>query len=87
MSQFVDGFDVRSLTQSAFDFAKKNGLHLSVSRCRRIVLKEIRIIGREDERRFGLRFETSDDYRTTSYSDPTGEQAVRNVIRSLMVNA
>ena len=80
-------FDVLALTKSALNFSRDNKLGFGFQRCRKIVLKEIRAYEREMDRRAGLCFETSDDYRSTTHSDPTGEQAVRNVIRSMLVNA
>lgn len=79
-------FDVQSLSHAALKFSRENNLGFGFQRCRKIVLKEIRIYEREVERRAGLCFETSDDYRSTTHSDPTGEQAVRNVIRSMLVS-
>ncbi|MEJ5928721.1 hypothetical protein WG915_08850 [Corynebacterium sp. H128] len=80
-------FDVLELTKAAAGFADSNGIGLGFQRCRKIVLKEIRIYEREVERTSGLCFETSDDYKTTTYSDPTGETAVRNAIRSLIARS
>lgn len=80
-------FDVLSLTKSAVEYSKAHGLGFGFQRCRKIVLKEIRAVEREMDRVSGLCFETTDDYRTTTFSDPTGEQAVRNVIRSMMASA
>lgn len=80
-------FDVPKLTREALAMSEELGMNFGFKQCKRIVLSAIRRIEREEERLFGLRFETSDDYRSISHSDPTGEQAVRNVIRSLLVNA
>lgn len=79
-------FDVPALTRETLRMSEELGFNFGFKQCKRIVLKAIRRIEIEETRLFGLTFETSDDYRTTSYSDPTGEQAVRNVIRSLLAN-
>lgn len=66
--------------------AEGMGLCLNFRQCKRIAIKAIRIAEREDDRLFHLQLKTSDDYRSTSYSDPTGEQAVMNILRSLLAD-
>lgn len=66
--------------------AEGMGLSLNFRQCKRIALKAIRVAEHEDDRLFHLRLETTDDYKSTSYSDPTGDQAVRNILRSLLAN-
>lgn len=78
---------ILALTKKAFEYSQAHKLGFGFARCQKMVLKEIRIYERELDRRAGLCFETTDDYLTTTYSDPTGEQAVRSVIRTQLVNA
>lgn len=79
-------FEVSVLTRATMSECEKLGVNFSFKQCKRIVLKAIRIIEREEERKYGLCFQTSDEYRTTTYSDRTGETAVNNVIRALLTN-
>lgn len=80
-------YDVAKLTRETLHMSKELGFSFNFRQCKRIVLTAIRRMEKETDRLAGLCFETSDDYLTMSHSDPTGEQAVRNVIRSLLVNA
>lgn len=73
------------LIVTAQKFAVEHGFTISLSKARRLALAVQKRMEREDHRRFVGWFETSDDYRATTNSDPTGEQAVRNVLREMML--
>lgn len=74
------------LIQQAQKFAIENGMHLSLPRARKIAVATKKRIDKEERRKFIGWFETSDDYRSTSHSDRTGEEAVRNVLRELLLD-
>lgn len=78
---------VADLTRETQAMSRSMGLNFNFRQCKRIVLNAIRRMEREEDRLFGLRFETSDDYKIFSYSDPTGETAVRNLIRHMLTSA
>ena len=71
------------LSNIAFAFCEENSIPLSYSQCQRIVLKVIRIMEREHIRIHEVHAVTSDDYKTITHSDPTGEAAVRNVLAEI----
>lgn len=80
-------FNVPELTHKAVAISKELGEPLSFNRCKRLVWMAIKKIEAGDNRRFGLHLGDSDDYKTITYSDSTGEAAVMNLIRAALVSA
>ena len=66
------------------NYAIENDFVISMSKARRMARAIHRRMDKEDRRKFIGWFETSDDYRTVTNSDPTGEQAVRNVLKEML---
>ena len=73
---------VHELAHEARIYAAANGLELSFSQCRRIVLKVVRRMEHEARRREGSEV-TADWVKFISYSDPTGEAAVALIMREV----
>ena len=74
------------LVVQAQTFAYENGLVISPMRAKKVARAVQKRIDAEERRLFIGWFETSDDYRTTSYSDRTGEAAVNNILRELLMS-
>lgn len=80
-------FNVPELTHKAFALSTELGTPMSFKKCKRIVWMAVKKIEADEDRRFGLCFKTTDNYKSITYSDTTGEEAVMNLIRSLLVSA
>lgn len=80
-------FNVPELTHKAVAMSKELGEPLSFNRCKRLVWMAVKKIEADEDRRSGLCFKTTDNYKSITYSDTTGEEAVMNIIRSLLVSA
>ena len=80
---FMSEYDLILIVQK---FSVENGLCLTMSKARRIAIAVHKRMENEDHRKFIGWFETSDDYRTVTNSDPTGEQAVRNVLKEMLLS-
>lgn len=72
------------LTISAKAFCEENGIHIGHTRLRRIVQKTIRRMEHERERLEEIKITTPDGHSFIDYRDPTGESAVRNIMRELL---
>lgn len=74
------------LIQQAQKFAVDNGLVISLPRARKLAVAVKKRMDAEDQRLFIGWFETSEDYRSTSHSDRTGEAAVNNILKELLLS-
>lgn len=72
---------VFELKVSARRFCKSNRIDINERRLTRIVLKVVKRMEREADRLTRIEIITPDGYRCIDYSDPTGESAVRNIMR------
>ena len=72
------------LTISAKEFCAANGIHIGHTRLRRIVQKTIRRMEHERRRLERMEITTPDGYSFIDYRDPTGESAVRNIMREIL---
>lgn len=70
------------LVSIAMKWAAENDVPISVMRAKKIARAVARRIRREEQRLGGCSV-TTDDFRPTTYSDRTGEAAVRNVLAEL----
>ena len=71
------------LVSMAMRWAADNNRPISLSRAKKLALAVARRIEREEARVFGLCLETTDDFRPATYSDRTGEEAVRRILAEL----
>lgn len=71
------------LVSMAMRWAADNNQPISLMRAKKLARAVARRMEREEDRLFGVRFETSDDFRPTTYSDRTGEEAVRRILAEL----
>jgi len=74
-----------ALIHQAQKFAIDNGLQISLPRARKLAVAVKKRMDIEDQRLFLGWFETSDNYRSTSYSDRTGETAVNNILKEMLL--
>lgn len=74
---------VNELIQIVQKFAIENGMCFSLKKARRMAIAIHKRMEKEDRRKFIGWFETSDDYRPLTNSDPTGEEAVRNILKEM----
>lgn len=74
------------LIQQAQKFAGENGLTISLPRARKLAVAVKKRMDVEDHRLFIGWFETSDDYRSITHSDRTGEAAVNNILREMLLS-
>lgn len=72
-----------SLLVAVLKFADANQIDISMSQCQRMVRKALRRMEREDIRTVIGWAETTDDFKSISYSDTTGEKAVNNIMKIL----
>lgn len=63
---------------------REYGIGIGEQRLKRIILKVVKRMERERARLERVEFMTSDDVRVIDYQDPTGESAVRNVMRMVV---
>lgn len=63
---------------------REYGIGIGEQRLKRIILQVVRRMEREQTRLERVEFMTSDDVRVIDYQDPTGESAVRNVMRMVV---
>ena len=59
-------------------------IHIGHTRLRRIVQKTIRRMEHEQKRFERMEITTPDGYSFIDYQDPTGESAVRNIMREVV---
>lgn len=74
-------YDLISIVQA---YAIENAMTISLKKARRMARAIHKRMDKEDHRKFIGWFETSDDYRAVTNSDPTGEQAVRNILKEML---
>ena len=72
------------LTISAKEFCEEAGINIGHTRLRRIVQKTIRRMEHEQKRFERMEITTPDGYSFIDYQDPTGESAVRNIMREVV---
>lgn len=72
------------LTISAKEFCEGAGIQIGHTRLRRIVQKTIRRMEHEQKRFERMEITTPDGYKFIDYQDPTGESAVRNIMREVV---
>lgn len=63
---------------------REYGIGIGEQRLKRIILQVVRRMEREQARLERVEFTTGDDVRVIDYQDPTGESAVRNVMRMVV---
>lgn len=63
---------------------REYGIGIGEQRLKRIILQVVRRMERERARLERVEVMTSDDVRVIDYQDPTGESAVRNVMRMVV---
>lgn len=76
-----------SLMVAVMKYAAIENIQISMSQCQRMVRKALRSMEREDIRTVIGWAETTDDYKSFSYSDRTGEAAVNNIMKELFRSA
>lgn len=74
---------VNELVEIVQKFSIEHGMRFSMSKARRMAIAVHKRMEKEDRRKFIGWFETSDDYRPPTNSDPTGEEAVRNILKEM----
>lgn len=74
---------VLELKVTAQRFCKRHRIDIGQSRLKRIVLKTVKRMEREADRLTRIEIITPDGYKFIDYTDPTGESAVRNVMREV----
>ncbi|MEJ4112736.1 hypothetical protein ACGE24_03960 [Corynebacterium kroppenstedtii] len=72
------------LTISAKRFCQANKIQIGHTRLRRIIQKVIRRMEHEQRRLEQVEITTPDGYSFIDYQDPTGESAVRNIMREII---
>ncbi|RAV34878.1 hypothetical protein [Corynebacterium heidelbergense] len=80
MSAYLDQ-TVLELKTTAQHYCKRHRIDINQHRLKRIVLKVVKRMEREADRLTRIEIITPDGYRCIDYSDPTGESAVRNIMR------
>lgn len=75
---------VFDFTAEAKKMCREYGIGIGEQRLKRIILKVVKRMERERARLERVEFMTSDDVRVIDYQDPTGESAVRNVMRMVV---
>ena len=75
---------VFDLTQQAKAMCREHGIEIGEQRLKRIVLRVVKRMERERARLEWVEITTGDDVRVVDYQDPTGESAVRNVMRMVV---
>ena len=75
---------VFDLTDEAKKMCSEYGIGIGEQRLKRIILKVVKRMERERARLERVEVMTSDDVRVIDYQDPTGESAVRNVMRMVV---
>lgn len=75
---------VFDLTAEAKKMCRQYRIDIGEKRLRRVILKVVKRMEREQARLERVEFTTSDDVRVIDYQDPTGESAVRNVMRMIV---
>lgn len=75
---------VFDLTTEAKKMCRQYRIDIGEKRLRRVILKVVKRMEREQARLERVEFTTSDDVRVIDYQDPTGESAVRNVMRMIV---
>ena len=90
MSAYLRTGSLDNLITAAYEYAAINN-QISITRARRIVIKAVRQVEHRqrqchtaDMTDRAIRV-TTDEYKNTSYSDPTGDQAVRQIMKALSV--
>lgn len=80
MSAYLDQ-TVLELKTTALFYCKSNRININRNRLTRIVLKVVKRMEREADRLTRIEIITPDGYKFIDYADPTGESAVRNIMR------
>lgn len=75
----------KQLIQIGFEEAEAIGVEVSRTFMMRLVTKTMKRMEYERRRLEAMLVDTPDCYSVIAHSDPTGEQAVRNVIRRALV--
>ena len=75
---------VFELTAEAKKMCREHGIGIGEQRLKRIVLRVVKRMEREQARLQRVEITTGDDVRVIDYKDPTGESAVRNVMRMIV---
>ena len=76
--------DVFELKLSAQAFCRRNKIEINQRRLMRIVRKVVRRAEHEQRRLERVEITTPDGYSFIDYQDPTGESAVRNIMREVV---
>ena len=76
--------DVFELKVSAQAFCRRHKIEIGQSRLMRIVRKVVRRAEHEQRRLERVEITTPDGYKFIDYQDPTGESAVRNIMREIV---
>ena len=76
--------DVFELKVSAQAFCRRNKIEINRNRLMRIVRKVVRRAEHEQKRLERVEITTPDGYKFIDYQDPTGESAVRNIMREIV---
>lgn len=75
---------VFDLTTEAKKMCRECGIGIGEQRLKRIIIQAVRRMEREQARLERVEVTTGDDVRVIDYQDPTGESAVRNVMRMIV---
>lgn len=75
---------VFDLTQQAKKRCREYGVEIGEQRLKRIVLRVVKRMEREAARRESVETTDLEGFSVLGYHDPTGETAVRNVLRELV---
>lgn len=75
---------VFDLTTEAKKMCRQYRIDIGEKRLRRIILKVVKRMECEQDRLERVEVTTADDVRVIDYQDPTGESAVRNVMRMVV---
>lgn len=75
---------VFDLTVEAKKMCRQYRIDIGERRLKRIILQVVRRMEREKARFERVEVTTADDVRVIDYQDPTGESAVRNVMRMVV---
>ena len=76
--------DVFELKLTAQAFCRRNKIDIGQPRLTRIIRKVIKRAEHEQRRLERVEITTPDGYRFIDYQDPTGESAVRNIMREVV---
>ena len=76
--------DVFELKLSAQAFCRRNKIEINRNRLMRIIRKVIKRAEHEQKRLERVEITTPDGYSFIDYQDPTGESAVRNIMREII---